>query len=80
MAKRIRVEIRTLTGRSNFVSPQRAQELFQEKFIQWADGSHLYAYSVERAGQSDVSNILTKRCQWVPTQSGFGGPTVLQLV
>jgi hypothetical protein len=80
VAKRTRVEIRTPSGRSNYVSPSRAEELFQAKLISWSDGTHLYATSTSPSTIGDYSNILTRRCQWIPTTSGWAGPTVLQLV
>lgn len=79
MAKRIRVEIRLPSGKSNYVSPEHAAKLFDQKLIAWTDESHLYAVSTQPSGIGDYSNVLTKRCEWIPTPSGYAGPTVLQL-
>lgn len=80
VAKRTRIEIRTLTGKSNYVSPQKAEQLFQEKRIIWTDDAHLYATMSLPHGFGDYSNVLTNRCLLTVRQSGYAGPLVVQLL
>ena len=80
MAKRTRVEIRTLTGKSNYVSPQKAQQLHEQKRIIWTDDAHLYAIMSIPVGFGDYSNVLTNRCLLTVRQSGYAGPLVVQLL
>ncbi len=80
VAKRTRVEIRTPTGKSNYISPQKADQLFLAGAILWTDETHLYAITATPSSEGDYSGVLTKRQQWIPLQSGYAGPTVLQLI
>lgn len=79
MAKRTRIEIRTLTGKSNYVSPQKAEQLYQEKRIIWTDDRHLYAMMSLPTGYADYSNTITDHCYLAVRQSGVAGPLVVQL-
>ncbi len=47
--------------------------------ILWTDETHLYAITSTPSSEGDYSGVLTKRQQWIPLQSGYAGPTVLQL-